>query len=98
MKTVLTLLALCLPLFAWGAKVPNLYDVSVPVSNQSSAELKRASRLGLAEVIIRVAGTPEVLDNSTIANGLRSSEKYLKRFSYRQESEQGVGQELLVEL
>lgn len=62
--------------------VQDMYSAEVPVADQSSAELVRASRLGLSEVLVKVSGSVEVLANPAIAAALGGARDHLQRYAY----------------
>jgi hypothetical protein len=62
--------------------IQGMYSAEVPVADQSSAELVRASRLALSEVLVKVSGSVDVLGNPVIAEALRSARKHLQRYAY----------------
>lgn len=66
-----------------GAEVvPNLYQADVPVAEQSPAELRRAARAGLAEVLVRVSGQTDAERNPALAAALAQAERYLEQYRY----------------
>ena len=76
--------------------IADLYSVSVPVAEQSQAELQRAAALGLRELAVRISGRSSAASdpalNSVFANALR----YLDQ--YRYERNAGGNSPLLAQL
>lgn len=62
--------------------VRDMYSAEVPVADQSSAELVRASRLGLSEVLVKVSGSVEVLGNPLVKAAKRGARDRLQRYAY----------------
>jgi len=62
--------------------VPNLYQADVPVVEQSAAELRRAARAGLAEVLVRVSGQTDAERNPALASSYADAERYLVQYRY----------------
>lgn len=62
--------------------VSDLYSAEVPVADQSSAELGKASRAALSEVLVKVSGSTEVLRNPVIAPALANARAQVQRYSY----------------
>ncbi len=79
----------------WAAQVEGLYKVSVPVSSQSSKELKRAGKEGLRTVFIRVSGNTGVASHQVIANAISRSQNYTRQFRYERLVNEDDGSEQL---
>ena len=62
--------------------VQDLYAAEVAVADQSSAELSRAARQGLSEVIVKVSGSEQVLRNPAIASALGDARNRVEQYSY----------------
>jgi len=74
-------------LLSWTAAasaevVPNLYQVDVPVTEQSAAELRRAASAGLAEVLVRVSGRADAGHNPALAPAIAGADRYLDQYRY----------------
>ena len=67
---------------AWAEVIKDMYSAEVPVADQSPAELARASRLALSEVVVKVSGSEAVLRNPVIASALASARNQVQRYSY----------------
>ena len=63
---------------ALAARVASLYDVEIPVVNESTETRKRSFDQGLDEVFIRISGDSVVMDKLKRP----SSSRYVKQFSY----------------
>ncbi len=74
------LLVAALPLRA--AVVNDLYEARVEVGNQSPAELKRAARDGLAEVLVKVSGRTDAARQPGLAAALAGADRYLEQYRY----------------
>lgn len=69
-------------LSANAVEMKNLTEVDVIVANESDAERYRASYLGLAEVLVRLSGRKDILENDALRPLLEKSSQYLVQFSY----------------
>jgi hypothetical protein len=82
---LLTLLCWCLAASSWpalGGVVSGLYDAKVEVSEQTQQAQKRAARAALSQVLVKVSGTREVLDNKDIAVKLRLASDYMRAYRF----------------
>ncbi len=62
--------------------VRDLYVADVPVSDRSSGELARASAEGLAQVLVKVSGSAEVLALPPVADAVRGARARVRQYSY----------------
>ena len=76
--------------------IQDMYSAEVPVADQSSAELVRASRLALSEVLVKVSGSVDVLGNPVIAGALGGARKHLQRYAYSKDPGATAGLEVTV--
>ena len=77
------LAAACLaPLPAAAVVVENLYRADIEVEDHSARVLQKATRAGLAQVLVKVSGSREVLENEDVKRGLRDNRRYLQRYQY----------------
>lgn len=67
---------------SWGKRVENLYDAKTLVQNQTMDVRKQAAKKGLADVLLRLSGSPISADNAVINKALRIADQYLYQFSY----------------
>jgi hypothetical protein len=77
--------ALALTSLAGAARaelVQDLYEAEVAVADQSAAELARAARQGLSDVLVKVSGSTQVLSNPTISKALGDARNRVERYSY----------------
>lgn len=85
------LLLALLPIAPAGAvDVSWLYDVEVPVEDQSSRARLDAASQGLAELLTRLTGLVSVPRNEAVSRALAAPDLYYNRFSFEQ-SEDGDG-------
>lgn len=71
--------------------VRDLYVADVPVADRSSGELARASAEGLAQVLVKVSGSVEVLASPPVEQALRGARNQVRQYSYtRMDSTAGV--------
>ncbi|MCB1680077.1 MAG: DUF2066 domain-containing protein [Halioglobus sp.] len=84
-KTVawmLCLLALNLPAVARAATVRDLYAAQVPIADHSAAALAAASGEALAEVLVKVSGSRDLLDRPAIAAALADARDHVQQYAY----------------
>jgi len=60
----------------------DVYVATVPVAEQSNAELHRAAAAGLREVVVRVSGQSEAVRAPALANALGDAERYLDQYRF----------------
>lgn len=87
------LLLFCRP--AFSLTVDGLYSAQVAVDDQSSAQVSKAKKLGLAKVIVKVTGQPQSLNNARIRGALSNAEVYLQSFSFATQLTNGQPQALI---
>ncbi|MEM8659919.1 MAG: DUF2066 domain-containing protein [Pseudomonadota bacterium] len=71
-----------LALSARAELIRDMYSAQVPVDGRSASELNRAASVGLSEVLVRVSGTTNVLDDPTVAESLSDARARLQRYGY----------------
>jgi len=76
--------------------VQDLYSAEVEVKDQSAAELARASRVALSEVLVKVSGSVDVLSNPAIEAALGGARNNVQRYAYASTPDPGKG--LVVQL
>jgi hypothetical protein len=81
---------LCCSLLASAATVKNLYNVKVPVEDQT--EEARIDAIGGAfqRVLVRMAGTRVVLDNTLLVNEQPNAQNYMSSLRYERSEEGGL--------
>ena len=88
-KVIARLLGCALLLLATAATraeiVRDLYSAEVPVASQSSAARDRAARVALAEVLVKVSGSAEVLQNQSISVALKGAGKHVQQYAYNRD-------------
>lgn len=77
-------LLLCLALPLWAAVPAGLYEVRIPVAEQTQATLKAASREGLAKVLTRLSGQSDWAAYPAVQPFLLQAERFVEQFSYEQ--------------
>lgn len=70
---------------AWAASVTGLYAGRVAVADQSPAELQRAAREGLSQVVVRLCGRQSALESPVLKPELERADQWLTKFSYEQQ-------------
>lgn len=64
------------------AAAENLFQVAVPVVSQSSTERAQAASLGLRKVLLRMAGSPSVVDSSVVHQTYSQAQNFIEQFHY----------------
>lgn len=91
---VVFLLALALTATASTA---DYFRAEIPVRSQSESDRSRAAALGLKEVLVRMAGTDQVMQSPSIRAALQRPLTHLEQFQYEQSrDEMGTMREYLV--
>jgi hypothetical protein len=88
------LLPLCLLLCLAGAPagaetVRDLYAAQVAVEDQTAGALNGASRRALAEVMVKVSGSEDVLGNPGVASALGEARRHVLQYAYLRDREDG---------
>jgi hypothetical protein len=91
--TLVVLANLILASEAAVAGVSAIYSEAVPVASQSQADRRRAAGQGLSAVLVRVAGTTQVLQNGSVRQALAQADSYLEQFSYQSADADSEGSE-----
>ena len=79
-------LCLCLLSFnAFAVNVSDLYRVSVAVDDQSEESRKLGVQWAFQQLLIKVSGYQEVLDNPALVEASQNALRYMQGFSYHQE-------------
>lgn len=81
-------LVLCLCLFSFNAfavTVTDLYRVSVAVENQGDESRKLGIQWAFQQLLIKVSGSQDVLNNPTLIEASQNAERYVQGFSYQQD-------------
>jgi hypothetical protein len=86
---LLPVLMLAAPLAPRAEIVRGLYSAEVPVADQSAQALSRASRVALAEVLVKVSGSSDVLQYPVIKAALPEARAHVQQYAYRQAREPG---------
>ncbi len=94
-RRVVASILIALWLCAAGARaevVPDLYAASVPVGDQGEAALAAGARKALAEVIVKVSGSPSALDNPAVGAALANARAEVQQYAFSRDdsSESGL--------
>ena len=79
------LLSVLWPGIVNAAVVDNLYQARVPVKDHSTRQLGRATRAGLAQVLVKVSGNREILGHEEVRQALDQSQKFMQQYQYRRQ-------------
>lgn len=71
--------------FVQAEIVAGLYAAEVPVADQSSAVLAKASKAAMAEVLVKVSGSVDVLQNPVIEAALAESRSHVQQYAYNRD-------------
>ena len=69
--------------------VENLYSARISVPDRSQAALDSAARAGLAEVLVKITGSRDVLSLPVLKRAVGDARDLLQQFSYQ--SDAGTG-------
>jgi len=83
-------------------EVDALFEVSVPVENQSNSKRRIATRKALVDVMIRISGQSTAVSNAIVKSNLAKASAYIQRYLYREEEIVGndgvIGKQLMLDL
>lgn len=83
----LFVLCLCLLSFnAFAVNVSDLYRISVAVDDQSEESRNMGVQWAFQQLLIKVSGYQEVLENPTLVEASQNALRYMQGFSYHQDS------------
>lgn len=74
---------------AWAVEVPWLYEVTVPVADQSAAARLDAGSQALAQLLTRLTGLTSVPRNEAVSRALNAPDLYFNQFGFVREPEDG---------
>ena len=90
------ILLLCLSLGSHAVIVSDLYQVRVPVIDQSTASRQSGIQDALQQVLVKVSGQVESVQSEVVQAAASSAERYVKSFRYsRDEADDGLLLEVL---
>lgn len=68
---------------AWSAPVSGLYEVEVPVADQTAATRSAAMGDALRQVLVRASGQATAATSPALKEALRTPSRYVRQYSYR---------------
>ncbi|MEH6569196.1 MAG: DUF2066 domain-containing protein [Halioglobus sp.] len=71
----------------YAAVVKNLYEAEVAISGHGKKALEEASLVALSEVLVKVSGSVEVLQNPAIAAELDRARGHVQQYSYSRDQD-----------
>ena len=80
---------------AFSVTVEGLYSAGVAVEDQSSAQMMKAKKVGLSQVLVKVTGQTKSLNNPRIRTALVEADDYLQRFSFTTQLADGKPQAVI---
>ncbi|XOV78225.1 MAG: DUF2066 domain-containing protein [Aestuariibacter sp.] len=78
---LLTLLLVCMRL-AHGSIIDDLYQTRVEVSNQTTAEQRRAFQESLKQVLVKVSGDTSIVDHAFVAQQSQRARDFIRSYRY----------------
>jgi hypothetical protein len=69
-------------LHTWADVVTGLYDAETSILSQSQSAQTQAMREGMRQVLVKVSGDPDILQNSEIRAQVRKANDYLLQFNF----------------
>ena len=85
-----SMLCLFVTMSARADIVPDLYSAQVPVAGQNSSALVRGSRAALADVLVKVSGSFDLLKDPAIKAALKDARSHVQQYAYSRDR-QGDG-------
>jgi len=73
-----------------AVQVEGLYEVEVPIVNQTRQERKRALRQGMADLITRLTGSQAMEEFGQLLNVLDRAPRYVEQYRYRTKDNPGA--------
>ena len=67
--------------------VSDLYEAEVPVSDHGQKALAAASLVALSEVLVKVSGSVDILQNPAIVPELGRARSYVRQYSYTRDED-----------
>lgn len=67
---------------AQAIKVDSLYKSTVPVTSQATAERNQATQQALEQVMIKVSGNAQIINNPKLKTNLAAADSLIQQFSY----------------
>ncbi len=78
--------------FGMAAASAGLYDTQAAVDSESAAERSRGAAAGMEEVLLRLTGNPEAVEQSRVRERLISrAERFVQQFGYADRDQEGSG-------
>ncbi len=68
--------------YVWAVKVNSIYKAEVFVATQSAQDKARAVKDGMAEVLTKVSGNLQILDNPALQASLSHADTFAQEYSY----------------
>lgn len=82
MRLIGLILLSCLSLFTQAVVVSDLYEVQVEVADQSQSSRTDALNEAIQQVLVKVSGNTETLQNETIQEKSSKPDRYVRSYSY----------------
>lgn len=82
MRLIGLILLSCLSVFTQAVVVSDLYEVRVEVADQSESSRTDALNEAIQQVLVKVSGNPETLQNETIQESSSQPNHYVRSYSY----------------
>src|SRR3990167_8757123 len=67
---------------AYAAKLPDLYQVELPMVSQAEAEKSKVIHAGLMQMLVKLSGDPQVGNKPSLKEALKKPDSYVQEFSY----------------
>ncbi|MBE0484302.1 MAG: DUF2066 domain-containing protein [Bacterioplanes sp.] len=89
MRIATFLSLVCLSLWSHAQVMHDLYEMSVVVADQSTAQRQQATQEAMQLMLIKVSGSSDVLQHSDVQNAVVRPERYVRSFRYRRDEGNG---------
>ena len=66
----------------WAVLVDDLYSIELPVPDQTTSERLSAFNQAFSQVLVKVGGSKDILENPALERPLKNSARYVQQFRY----------------
>ncbi|MEC7642350.1 DUF2066 domain-containing protein [Idiomarina sp.] len=84
-RQMICVVSLLLCFSAQGRLIDDLFSAEIEVASQTSSQRDDALRAAFEQVVMKISGTAETLNNSAVRNAMRQLQDYLLQYGYRRD-------------
>lgn len=81
-RTILTILLFLLIPSVYAVRVASIYQATLPAKTQSPEEKNELATKGLTNVLIKVTGNPDIMDNPSLKFQLNNAARFIQNAEY----------------